>query len=91
MSIDELLDRRVPLALVAAVFLQAATVVWWAATKDSDDHFQQQRITSLEKEVAQTKDGQSQMIERLARIEERVNAELFLLDRLEKQWGASKK
>ncbi|HEU0117834.1 MAG TPA: hypothetical protein VFR09_04300 [Alphaproteobacteria bacterium] len=91
MTIDDIFDRRIPLALGLALFLQASGAVWWAATKDSDDRFQQQRITGLEQALAQTKDGQVQMIERLARIEERMNAEVFILDRIEKQLGASQR
>jgi hypothetical protein len=91
MSIEELIDQHVPLAVVAALLLQAGTAVWWAATKDSDDRFEQQRVHSLEIEVEQTRDGQAQMIERLARIEERVNAELFMLEQLEKRLGTVRK
>ncbi len=91
MAIEELFDRRIPLAVIAALLLQAATVVWWAATKDSDDRFQQQRIAAVEQAAAQMRDGQTAMIERLARIEERVNAEVFTLDRIEKKLGASRK
>lgn len=89
MTFDEIIDRRVPLAVAFALFLQLAAAIWWAATKDSDDHFQQQRITVLEQQAMQTKDSQAQVIERLARIEERVNDELFMLGQLEKRLGAS--
>lgn len=88
MTIDELFDRRVPLAIVAALLLQAGTAVWWAATKDSDDRSQQRRITGLEQEMSQTKEAQTQAVERLARIEERINAEMASLERIEKQVGA---
>jgi hypothetical protein len=91
MTIDELINRRIPQAVVAALVLQAGTVVWWAATRDSDIHFQQQHIDQLEQTVSQTKDAQEKILERLAQIEERVNDELFLLERMGKQRGASKK
>lgn len=90
MSFEELADQRVPLAVICALLLQAGTAVWWAATKDSDDRFEQQRVSALTQEVAQTKEGQAQMIERLARIEERVNAELFMLGQLEKRLGTAR-
>lgn len=91
MTFDDLIDRRVPLAIVAALLLQGATAVWWAATKDSDDRFQQQRIAGLEQAASQTRDSQSQVIERLARIEERTNAAMRALDRIEKQLGSSRR
>ena len=86
-----LIDRRVPLAIILALLLQAGTAVWWAATKDSDDRFHQQRIDRLEQVVTQTKEGQAEVTERLARIEERMNAEAELLQRIEKQTGASRR
>lgn len=30
------LDKRIPLALVAAIFLQTVGMVWWAATMQAD-------------------------------------------------------
>ena len=89
MSGDVVFDRRVPLALAAALLLQAGTAVWWAATKDSDDRFHQQRIERLEAAMTQAKEGQAEVLERLARIEERVNAESASLDRIEKRLGGS--
>lgn len=91
MTIEDLLDRRVPLAIIAALLLQAGGAVWWAATKDSDDRFHQQRIDRLETAMAQTREGQGEVLERLARIEERVNAESASLDRIEKRLGGSRR
>jgi hypothetical protein len=91
MIVDDMNDRRVPLALVAALLLQAGTAVWWAATKDSDDRFQQQRIASLEQEAARAQEAQTQTIERLARIEERVGEEMAVLDRIEKRLGQERR
>lgn len=91
MTFDELIDRRVPLAVCFALFLQASTVIWWAASKDSDARFEEQRVTTLEKQMNETQGGQAQVLERLARIEERVNSGLFMLDRLEKRLGASRR
>lgn len=91
MSLDNLIDRRVPLALLFAVLLQVVTVVWWAATKESDSRFDNNRITILEKEIAVSKDGQMHVMERLARIEERVNDQLFLLQQIDKRLNAGRK
>jgi len=88
MTMEDVLDRRFPLVIVLALLLQAATAVWWAATKDSDDRFQQQRIGNLEQAVSQTKEGQILVLERLARIEERQNVQIYALDRISKQLGS---
>ena len=85
------LRRNVPLALVFTLLLQAATVVWWASARDRDNFFLGQRVTSLETSLARTADGQSQVLERLARIEERLNAQIAQFDRIEKQLAASRK
>lgn len=85
------IDRRIPIAIVLALLLQGATAVWWAATKDSDDRFNQQRISGVEQMVTQEKEQQAEVTERLARIEERVTAEASVLDRIEKQLGASRR
>ena len=90
MTIDDLFGRRIPLALVAALLLQAGTAVWWAAGVENSGRFQQQRIDRLEEATAQTKEGQGQVMVRLARIEERANAQLAVLDRIEKQLGAAR-
>jgi len=81
----DIFDRRLPLALVAAFLLQAGAAVWWAATKDSDDRFAQTRIDKLDESFADTREAESRILERLARIEERVDDEKAILDRMEKQ------
>jgi hypothetical protein len=91
MTIDDLLDRRIPLAICLALLMQGGTAVWWAACKDSDDRFQQQRIEHLEQASTETRDTETQVLERLARIEERINGEAAVLDRIEKQTGAARR
>lgn len=85
MTIEDLLDRRAPLAVMAAVCLQIATIVWWAATRDSDTRFLQSRIEQLEQHAGERQQAETQMIERLARIEEKLNAQASLLDHIDKQ------
>ncbi len=91
MTSEYFIDRRVPLAIIVALLLQGATAVWWAATKDSDDRFHQQRIDRLEQMAATAKEGQAEVTERLARIEERMNAEASALDHIQRQLGASRR
>ena len=91
MSTINLFGRRIPLAICVALLMQGATAVWWAASKESDDHFQLQRIEHLEQSTSETRDTETQMLERLARIEERVNGEASVLDRIERQLGAPRR
>ena len=88
MDIEEFFNRRIPLALAAALLLQAGTVVWWAATHDAEARFEDERIAALELAVNRGNDNQTLMIDRLARIEERLNAEAQTLARIEKRNGA---
>ena len=85
MTFEDVFDRRVPLAMVLALLVQAGTAVWWAATKDSDDRFLQVRVEHLENAQTQTHAEGSQVLERLARIEERENNNAVMLDRIEKR------
>ena len=85
MSIEDLFDRRVPLAIVAALCVHAGGIVWWAAAHDTDAHFQQRRIDHLEEAASQTRTSQTELLERLARIEERVTGMAELLKRIDRQ------
>ncbi len=57
------LDKKVPIAIIAAIFVQCGTVIWWAASVDK-------RIETLEGARAE----QASLIVRTARLEENVNA-----------------
>ncbi|MDD3287429.1 MAG: hypothetical protein PHX43_00285 [Alphaproteobacteria bacterium] len=85
MDASEVVDRRVPLALIFAVLLQAATVVWWASAKERDVFFINQRVSELEINLSRTSGAYGQVAERLARIEERMSAQMSSLERIEKQ------
>lgn len=87
MTFEDLLDRRVPMALAIALCLQASGIVWWASARDADVSFQQRRIDHLEQAASETRTSQTEVLERLARIEERLTAEAAQLERIEKQRG----
>lgn len=91
MTIEDLFDRRVPVAIVVALCLQAGGIVWWASARDADVHFQQRRIDHLEQAANETRTSQTEILERLARIEERLKAETGLLERMEKQMGRDRR
>lgn len=78
-------SRRIPLALVGAVVMQAAAMLWWVAGKNSELHYQNERLTTLEHASDRTTTSLDSIAERLARIEERQAATLQLLTRLERE------
>jgi hypothetical protein len=90
-ELSEALGRHAPLALIAALLIQGATIVWWASAKDRDSFFIEQRVSSLEATMTRGADTQSQTLERLARIEERISAQSAVLDRIERQLTAKNK
>jgi hypothetical protein len=85
MTIEDLLDRRVPLAIALALCLQGGGAVWWAAGRDADMRFQQRRIDRLEQSTTDNRTSETDILERLARIEERTMAASASLDRIEKR------
>lgn len=84
MNIEDYLGHRVPLAVVIALIIQAGSVVWWAASRESDMRFLQERLAHAEIVATQTKEAQGQMLERLARIDERLNGVAVAVDRVAK-------
>jgi hypothetical protein len=85
--IEETFNRRLPLAIAAALLLQAGTAVWWAASHDAEARFEDERLAALEQAVYRLDDNNTHLIERLARLEERTNAENEALTRIEKRLG----
>jgi hypothetical protein len=78
-----MLDRRVPLALVLALFLQAAGAVWWASAKETQDHFRDRRLDEIEQHHSASGDRQVEMLERLSRLEAQGEAIASSLKRVE--------
>jgi hypothetical protein len=57
------LDKKVPIALIAAICMQTAGIVWWGATTS-------ERLNALERKA----DAAAPQAERLARVETKVEA-----------------
>ncbi|HRD47420.1 MAG TPA: hypothetical protein PLF78_13160 [Caulobacter sp.] len=68
------LDRQVTLAVIVTIAIQAAGGLLWAGRASA-------RIDELSRRV----EGQSEMSERLARLEEQVSATRLTLERLERR------
>lgn len=65
-------DRRLPLALIGGALLQAAAALWWAAEQGSVNRYQDVRLTSLESRNDIRSALDKELLDRLARIEERL-------------------
>ena len=63
--------RRIPLALLFTLIIQAASILIWATQLDA-------RVNSIEHQCS----GNNSLVERFARIEERINDMKQQLDRL---------
>jgi hypothetical protein len=79
------LDRRLSAGIIIAMLAQAGSIVWWAATKEQLDHFQQSRLEHIEVVTNRQSIEQGLMLERLARIEARGESLLELMRRIQEK------
>jgi DNA repair ATPase RecN len=68
------IDKRLPLALILALLVQTAGMVWWAASLTGQVGESARRIESLEMEQRRTTEIREAGYERLTRIEEKLEA-----------------
>jgi hypothetical protein len=76
------IDRRVPVALMVTVLLQAGAVVWWASMTEAQDRFRDVRIHELEVHATHEVDRQEHILERLVRLEARSDTQLDILQQI---------
>lgn len=57
------IDKHIPVAVIMAILVQTFAVIWWAAQLET-------RVKILEIDIAQN----TQLIERVSRVEEKVSA-----------------
>ena len=72
-------DRRVPIALIAAIVLQTVAIVWWAATTDSRVANTERRVERIEANNERAQVNDALMSQRVTRVEERLDAALAIL------------
>jgi hypothetical protein len=77
------LDKRVPIALILALVMQTAGMVWWAAglTHRVDQHAREIAALALEGRSYSAEAGRIREV--LARLDERMAAQTDLMRRLE--------
>ena len=87
LEVNDGIVRGLPLAILVTFLVQGSTLVWWVLAKARDNHFLEQRVTTLELAQGKASELQSQTMQRLARIEERLVAQGGVLERIERNVG----
>lgn len=77
------LDKKVPLALILALIVQTAGMVWWAASLSSRVQQHTGEITTLQANVQHMNSEAGRIREVLARLDERLAAQNDLLRRMD--------
>ncbi len=77
--------RNLSLTLLVTLVLQCGAAVWWVSAKARDNVFLEQRVVNVESVLSQTRESTAKICEKLARIDERVKAQMVLLNRIDKQ------
>ena len=77
------IDRRIPLALIVTLLMQFGGFIWWFSSVESRLTMKEQRLTRVEQRLDDDQRSIATIGERLARIEERSNAQIDLLKRIE--------
>lgn len=81
------LDRKVPIALIAALLVQTIGVVWWASGLEHRVGEHQRRIAALEQYEVQSSGEMRRVSEILARLDERLTTQTQLLREIRERLG----
>ena len=81
------IDRRIPLALIVTLLMQFGAFIWWFSSVESRLTMKEQRLTRVEQRLDDDQRTLATIGERLARIEERSNAQIDLLKRIDARLG----
>jgi hypothetical protein len=73
------IDRRIPLAVIAALVFQGASILWYAANMSAKVEDHERRLVTQEATLT----GPQGLSERLTRVEEKQSAAQKSLDRIE--------
>jgi len=81
------LDRRVPIAIIFALIVQTGGIFYWGGQLATRVDNTEARVERLETEADVADQRQTTILERLARMEERSNQQLRVLERIEQRLG----
>jgi plastocyanin domain-containing protein len=78
-----ILDHKIPLALIFTLLIQAGTAVWWAANKESQDQFRDQRLQEIKTTLDKKDEHTLIVLQRLSRLEAFAEMHSDILRRIE--------
>lgn len=79
------LDKKVPLALIASLFIQAVTFVWWASAINSQSATHERRIDQAERRLDAQDNSLRLVSEKVIRIDantENIGAAIIRIERV---------
>lgn len=79
------LDKRIPVALILTLIGYGLFGTWWASRLETRVTGHDKRIETLEAATVESAKTQATINERLGRIEERANAQVMILERIERR------
>jgi hypothetical protein len=88
MNIERL--RGLSLTFLLTLLMQCGAAVWWVSAEARDNEYLEKRVDVVEMVAAKNGAQLGQICERLARIEERLSAQMVLLGRIDKQMAGGK-
>ena len=74
-----------PIAILFTFLIQGSALVWWVSARVQETHFIDRRVNKLEDVVHISGKLETQLLQRLARIEERLSAQGILLEKIDKR------
>lgn len=78
-----MMERRIPLALLFAFFVQIVGVIWWVSSTATHNQDMHTRVLQLEAAQAQENGQTREMLQRLARLEAYAEEHKAALRRIE--------
>lgn len=76
-------DKKIPLSLIFVLLLQTGTFITWAAKLDASVADHERRISMSESYDREYSRANLELCQRLARVEEKVVAQMTLLQRID--------
>lgn len=79
------LDKRVPVSLIVALFVQTMSVVWWASTVEARVTEQDKKGILTAEYILRQQENDKKTIEILARLDERVKQQTEIVASIERK------
>lgn len=77
------LEKKVPVAIIVALLVQSATIIWWAAGMEGRTRGLELRLATMENAQVKAGEQQGAVMVQLATMTERLTAQTEALRRIE--------